>query len=445
MRTTLRYHPAMRARRPCALTFVVTLLAAGAVRAQPELPGPLAVTSWDAGSVDAAGASIPTRVYHPSSGGGPYPVVGVVHGASRNGSFMRVMAETLASYGFVAVVPDMPCTVIACDHATNATRLSALLDWAVSQGSTAGSPIEGLADGERRGLVGHSWGALASLLAVAGDDRIDVLVLLDPNDDVVEGATAAGSVGVPTAQLLAEDRGACNNQWNSGVVTPALPGVRLAVTLAGSAHCDAEDPSDALCPMLCGSGDRATTPLFRRYAVSWIACVLAADAGMAPWVGGPAFDDDVTAGRLQGVASAGLETLACRTLPAGDADADADADGAGDAGADADADVAPDEDGGADTDAGPEIGADADGDTVVPDGPPIPCESAACSRWCLAQGRSGFCFGGACCCEGGCEDDDPGGGCGCRSAGAADRDAVGGLLWAALLTVSVRIRRRDGR
>ena len=38
---------------------------------------------------------------------------------------------TLASRGFVAVVPDMPCLVTFCDHDANAAQISALLGWAV--------------------------------------------------------------------------------------------------------------------------------------------------------------------------------------------------------------------------------------------------------------------------------------------------------------------------
>ena len=347
--------------------FAAAALSAAPAHAQPELPGPLAFTAWDAGSVAAAGASIPTRVFYPTGGGGPYPIVGVVHGASRNGSYMRVMAETLASRGFVAVVPNMPCNVFGCDHDANANQLVALLDWAVAQGSAPGSPIAGLVDGGRRGLVGHSWGALSSHLAAARDARVHALVLLDPNDDGTVGADAASSVGAPTAQLLAERSGACNNQWNEGVVTPALSGASLQLTIAGSGHCDVEEPTDGLCALACGGGDAATTPLFRRYAVAWIACVLGGDATVMPWVGGASLDADVTAGAVTGLATARLDTLACRggmlpdggTGPATDAGTVPGADSGSAPGVDGGA--ARDAGATARLDAGPDAGADGGG------------------------------------------------------------------------------------
>jgi dienelactone hydrolase len=275
------------------------------------MPGPLTVTSWDAGSVSLAGASLHVVVHRPDSGG-PYPVVGVVHGASRNGTFQRVLAQTLASYGLVAVVPDIPCQVFSCDHNANANQILAMLDWAVMQSADGTSPIAGTIDGARRGLVGHSWGALGSHLAASRSTMISSLVLLDPNDDGGVGAAAASMVTAPTLQLLAQNRGTCNNQWISSNVTPMLAGPALATTIARSGHCDPEDPTDSICPFACGNGDASTTPTFRRYAVAWTVCNLVGDGAVAPWVGGSAFDAEVTSGTLTGPVQSRLGELRCR-------------------------------------------------------------------------------------------------------------------------------------
>ena len=372
----------------------VLLLAAPSAKAQPETPGPLPVADWDAGNVDAAGASLPTRVYYPAGGGGPFPVVGVIHGASRTGSYHRVLSETLASRGLIAVTPNIPCNFLGCDHDENAAQLVALLDWAVAQGATPGSRLEGLVDGERRGLVGHSWGGLASHLAASRDDRIDALVLLDPNDDRGVGADATGSIRAATLQLLAERSGVCNNQWEEGTITPALPEPKLHLTVVRSAHCDPEDPTDGLCAIACGGGDSSTAPTFRRYAVAWLACALAADEGVAPWLGGTALDDDLAAHLVGEVAQAGLETLPCRVAPGADADAD------GDAAADADAE--------------PEDAADADPDGSVEEvgRDETPADTTG-------DGTDATADAGG---DGGGSD-----GCGCRASGAARGGAFGAL------------------
>ncbi|MCB9597744.1 MAG: hypothetical protein H6719_33815 [Sandaracinaceae bacterium] len=325
-------------RRTRALAGVLAVawgLGAGSAAAQdPDERGSLTVEEWDAGRVTLAGASIPVRVLYPSDGVAPYPLVGVIHGASRTGANHRVLAETFASRGFVVLLPDMPCGFTGCDHDANANQLVALLEWGVARSGDGASPIAGLVDASRRALVGHSWGALASHLAAARDSSIDALVLLDPNDDGTVGRDATPTITAPTAQLLAAVPGTCNSQWNEGVVTPMLPTPALQLTVTRSAHCDPEEPGDFLCPIGCGAGDASTSVVFRRYSIAWVSCVLRGDAEMGAWLGGGSMSGDETASRIGGVVARGLDELPCRggtTSDAGPADLDA---GAGsDAGA----------------------------------------------------------------------------------------------------------------
>src|SRR5688572_17672535 len=124
----------------CAL--LVTSLA----HAQPDTRGTLAVAEWDAGSVSLAGVGIRVRVVYPESMPGPFPIVGVVHGNLRDGSYHLELARTLASRGVVALVPDIPCGIGGCDHDANANQLVALLDWGVEQSGDASSMIAGKVD-----------------------------------------------------------------------------------------------------------------------------------------------------------------------------------------------------------------------------------------------------------------------------------------------------------
>ncbi len=292
------------------------LLGAGtAARAQdPASMGPLATTEWNAGGVSAGGATIPTVVVYPTSGG-PYPVVGVFHGLNGEGSDHVVLARTLASYGMVVLRPDMPCRLSGgCNHDANATMISALLEWAVARSADGSSMIAGKVDGSRRGLVGHSFGALNSHIAASRDSTIDSVVLLDPNDDTgTPGLDASSGVTAPTAQLLAQVPGSCNGAWSESAITPMLPAPKLQLTVAGSGHCDPADGADAICAFACGSGDASTNPIFRRYAVAWTACILLADASMAPWLGGAMMSSDESGGTVTGVVREGLDALPCRS------------------------------------------------------------------------------------------------------------------------------------
>lgn len=288
------------------LAISIVVLAPSA-RAQPEARGSHAVMEWDAGPVSAAGASIRTRVIFPGDAG-PFPLVGVIHGASRNGSYHLELARTLASRGFVAIVPDMPCTVASCNHDANAMQITALLAWAVTQSGTPGSMIAGKVNGERRGLIGHSWGGLSSHLTAARDSTIDSVVLFDPNDDETVGRDATSTITAPELQLLAEVPGMCNSQWNEAMITPMLPEPKLQLTVSSAGHCDAEQPGDAFCGFACGAGVAATSSIFRRYAVAWTACILAEDASMGEWLGGASMTSDTN---IEAVVSGGLDSLPC--------------------------------------------------------------------------------------------------------------------------------------
>jgi MYXO-CTERM domain-containing protein len=300
--------------RALAVAVVLGSIAAPRALAQaPEERGPLAFSEWDAGRIPAAGTMIRTRVFHPN-GGGPHPLVGVIHGANANGSYHIELASTLASRGLVAVVPDMPCTVTSCDHDANQRQITALLEWAVAQGADPASRLSGLVDGSRRGLIGHSWGGLSSHLTAARDATIDSLVLLDPNDDAGVGLAATGTITAPVLQLLAEVPGACNSAWNEATVRAMLPAPNLQTTISGSGHCEPGE-MDLVCSFACGSGDRATRPLFRRYAVAWTACVLLGDPAMGSWLGGADMSADEAAGRLESTFPTGLDGLPCRGAP----------------------------------------------------------------------------------------------------------------------------------
>lgn len=303
-------------------------LATSTAHAQdPATRGPLEVDEWDAGRVDAAGARIPTRVISPTAPG-PHPLLGVIHGANRTGARHVELARTLASRGFVVVLPDLPCDFFGCDHDANAAQIIALLDWAVARSDDASAPIAGRVDGARRGLIGHSWGALASHLAASRDDRIDALVLLDPNDDGTVGLDATAGVTAPTLQLLAAVPGTCNAQWRPDAVAGRLPSPKLTLTVSGSGHCDPEMPGDSVCPFGCGAGDPGTALVFRRYAVAWAACLLTDDDAVRPWLGGASMAGDESGGAIEGVSADGLDALPCASAPpvemdAGPPDADA--------------------------------------------------------------------------------------------------------------------------
>lgn len=275
----------------------------------PEDRGPLAVQNWDAGAIEADGLRLRTRVYRPDAVGS-FPIVGVIHGSNHDASYHPELASTLASRGMVVVVPDMPCTVWDCDHDRNADAVLALLEWAVQESEDGSSRLAGIVDGERRGLIGHSWGGLTSHLAAARSPLISSLVLLDPNDDGTEGRDASAAILAPTLQLIAQNEGVCNAAWRDAAVRERLTVPNMQATINGSGHCDPGE-RDVVCSIACGSGDRTKTALFRRYTVAWTACNLVDDTEMATWLGGDAYSDDLDDALLVQVSTVSLGDLPC--------------------------------------------------------------------------------------------------------------------------------------
>jgi MYXO-CTERM domain-containing protein len=295
------------------LAISMASLVASAHAQDPAELGPHAVTEWDAGRVMAATLSVPTVVVYPNDVG-PHPIVGVFHGFEGESVDHQLMARTLASYGLVVVRSTMPCRLTTgCDHDANAAAISALLDWAVAQSAMGGTTLSGRVDGSRRGLVGHSFGALNVHIAGTRDASIDSVVLIDPNDDTgVPGRLASASVTAATAQILAALPGTCNSLWDETAITPMLPAPKLELTVSRSGHCDPTDAADPICVFGCGGGDRTTSAIFRRYTVAWTVCNLIGDPAMAPWLGGAGLDADEEANVVRGVTLGGEGALRCR-------------------------------------------------------------------------------------------------------------------------------------
>lgn len=293
-----------------SLVALATLLVVRSAAALPEDPGPYTVETWDAGKIMVAGTEIRTKVLYGSNTDVAGPLVIVMHGNFRTGQFHRVMAETLASRGFIVLLPDMPCGFNGCDHAANARQLSGLLNWATGTSTTPGSRIFGRLN-QQRALVGHSYGGLGSYLGTARDPSVDVAVLLDPKDDARAAETELPAVSVPSMHLLAEVEGACNGGWGNAVFGKTSP-PHVLLRVRGSAHCDVEEPSDGLCPGLCGSGDPTKSRIFRRYAVAMLECALGPSNEAANYLGGAAMADDQSAGTIDSVVAGGLEALPCR-------------------------------------------------------------------------------------------------------------------------------------
>tara|TARA_R110002072_G_scaffold34603_6_gene103334 strand:- start:179 stop:1276 length:1098 start_codon:yes stop_codon:yes gene_type:complete len=142
----------------------------------------------------ASGDQVDVRVYYPAltkgqgtpadSGAAPYPVVVYSHGFKpfafsagidyRNNTFL---VETLASFGYVVVCPDLSSNNVyfgsngtgQANSQRDAEDALAAIDFAALLGQDPTHPLFALVDEDRAGLAGHSRGADGSLIAAADE------------------------------------------------------------------------------------------------------------------------------------------------------------------------------------------------------------------------------------------------------------------------------------
>lgn len=361
-------------------------LAATNARAQPEKPGPYAVDTWTPTSADNPPVPLsPGGVFIPKAPG-PFAPVALVHGGGENGGFHTVMAQTLASHGVVVLAPTFPDELFSPTQA-DGDKVNALLDWAAQKSGDMSSPLAGKVDGSgARGVLGHSNGGVV-FYAAAKDPLIKAIVSLD---GVAFLDQAPGFHG-PSLHLLSQhaDCGGGSSKGYGGAPAP-----KLLATVVDGDHCDVNDPADSLCPTACGgtAWNQTASGIFHRYAVAWIACILAHDPTVAPWIGGAAFQADVDAGLISGTQGLGLDQVTCDGGTTGDAQDAGSGDGEGgrgDSGSDSGATDSGSDGGGAAADSGDDGGsAEAPGATTKTSG--CACRYAPDDRstwgWLLAAG-----------------------------------------------------------
>jgi alpha-beta hydrolase superfamily lysophospholipase len=103
------------------------------------------------------------RVYYPTATG-RYPVVAISPGFTARWSSISWLGPRLASWGFVVV--GIETNSIFDQPESRGTQLLAALNWAVNSAPTA---VRSRADGNNRGVAGHSMGGGGSLEALSSD------------------------------------------------------------------------------------------------------------------------------------------------------------------------------------------------------------------------------------------------------------------------------------
>lgn len=188
-----------------------------------------------------------TVVHHPTAGG-PYPLVVFSHGLTARPEVYTEVTSALARRGYVVAAPEFPNTSAgAADPRGNLFDVndqpgdvSFVVDEVLRLSGEPDSALGGLVDPERIGAVGHSLGAITTLLATfhgcCVDERIDAAV-------AYAGAALFGrdggryfdGVGTPLLMIHGDDDGLVVLPLGRMAFERAGP-PKFFVTLLGAEH-----------------------------------------------------------------------------------------------------------------------------------------------------------------------------------------------------------------
>jgi dienelactone hydrolase len=163
-----------------AAILVTTACAKPTPPADPGAPGRYATASlsdtWVSG---VTGDSLPMDAVYPvDTHDAPYPIVVFGHGFLIPPDAYTAYLSELASFGYVAVSSDYPDPADGpVDNINDGYDLAAGLDWAL-----ASKTLNGRVDVTRAGVMGHSRGGKAAVLAALQDHRFKAVYGLDPVD-----------------------------------------------------------------------------------------------------------------------------------------------------------------------------------------------------------------------------------------------------------------------
>ena len=150
---------------------------------------------------------------------GPFPLVLYSHGSGGLRYVSSFFTEILASHGFVVVAPDHAGNTAidsfaGTDTDRDQTALNRPADTAFVISAMLGEDgvdtpegFEGLADAERIGMVGHSFGGFTSLVSTTGyesvpaDERVDAVVGWAPYSSIIPDEDLE-AIEVPTLLMV---------------------------------------------------------------------------------------------------------------------------------------------------------------------------------------------------------------------------------------------------
>ncbi|MEV7246508.1 alpha/beta hydrolase family protein [Streptomyces sp. NPDC003236] len=259
----------------------------------PSATGSFAIGYTDL-TVSASGRSYSARVWYPSSTAGAntpvapgtHPGLAFGHGFFQGINQYESLLKHYASWGFITVTPKSQGGLFP-SHSAFADDLNAALTWLTVQNTTSGSRFAGAVRTDRLGVLGHSMGGGAALLAASRNQAVKSVSTMAAAETNPSAVAAAGTLTAP-AQFLGGSAdsvaGVADNQQKMYDAKPAPTQLRV---ITGGFHCGFEDSSGFGCDS--GTITRAAQQkLTQGVTTAWLLYTLGGDSSTYDLVWGSA-------------------------------------------------------------------------------------------------------------------------------------------------------------
>ena len=198
---------------------------------------------------DLAPAGLPGLVFTPSSGR-RLPIVALGHGWLQSVDRYADTMRYLASWGIIVVAPNTHRSLFS-SHQGLALDLSRALRM-VAYGELGGGRVRG--DLRRLGVLGHSTGGGAAVLAAAKDEQIRAVVTVTAAETKPSAVEAAGRVEAPGLHLIG-----AKDDWaesDGARIAKAWGGPAQLRRVKGSGHLGLAEGSNFVNNVLGADSDR---------------------------------------------------------------------------------------------------------------------------------------------------------------------------------------------
>jgi hypothetical protein len=152
----------------------------------PDELGPYLVGTFDDSFTNAQWGEFVLTAYYPAVYDGwdyipavddaPYPGVAFIHGFMGNKDSNEWIGWHIGSWGYVAVLVGVPDS-LRFEPQQWADGLKGAITTMLEKNGEEG-PLEGMVDGDRVAVAGHSMGSMGAILATSQDERIGTSVLM---------------------------------------------------------------------------------------------------------------------------------------------------------------------------------------------------------------------------------------------------------------------------